>query len=96
MLPDEPGAGLVEPFTHLRVLFLSVSLIEDIVPRVSLSFLFSYHDTVFRRLIAKSFADKPVNNYNFAVCKSFVCSVIQGFGKRLSAQFPLRCECLSG
>lgn len=38
----------------------SVSFIENIVPRVSLSFLFSYHEAMFRRLIAKSSADKPL------------------------------------
>lgn len=47
-------------------------------------------------LSAKRFADKPVDNYNFALCKTFVCSVIPDVGKSLSAQFPLRGECPSG
>lgn len=41
LLPDVPGVRLAEPFTHRQVLFPSGSLMENIVPGVSLSFLFS-------------------------------------------------------
>ena len=47
---------------------------------------------MFLRLIGNSFADKPSARLQFChFMNIFMGSVIQGFGKRLSAQLPLRC-----